>query len=167
MKLGVLFLIAGLVGSAAAFSLTTRTDSCSNCRSLTRRGMFGGAGAGVPSEDNPEEMKKMEEAAKQMGMSLAEYKLAISARVRLAEQLNSARVKGGKDGTVSVERDGNNPPKHLEITITEAGKALGKDALSAELITALKAASDASRVKRTEAQKGMMTYIGDEMKKLS
>jgi ribosomal 50S subunit-associated protein YjgA (DUF615 family) len=129
--------------------------------------MFGGAGAGVPSEDNPEEMKKMEEAAKQMGMSLAEYKLAISARVRLAEQLNSARVKGGKDGTVSVERDGNNPPKHLEITITEAGKALGKDALSAELITALKAASDASRVKRTEAQKGMMTYIGDEMKKLS
>jgi hypothetical protein len=167
MKLYVSFLIAGLLGSAAAFSLTTRTDTCTNCRSLTRRGMFGGAGAGLPSEDNPEEMKKMEEAAKQMGMSVAEYKLGISARLRLVEQLNSARVKGGKDATVSVERDGNNPPKHLEITITEAGKALGKDALSAELIKALKAASDASRVTRTEAQRGMMTYIGDEMKKLS
>lgn len=121
---------------------------------------------GVPSEDNPEELKKMEDAARQMGMSLPEYKLGISARLRLVEQLNSARVSGGNTATVAIERDGNNPPKHLEITITDAGKVLGKDAMSAELIKALKSASDASRNARTEAQKGMMTFIGEEMKKL-
>lgn len=128
--------------------------------------MFGGAGAGVPSEDRPEELKQMEDAAKQMGMSLEEYKLGMTARARLVEALNAARVYGGSKDTVSVERDGNNPPTHLEITITDAGKALGKEKLSAELVKALKSASDASRQTRSEEQKLMMSYIGDEMKKI-
>lgn len=163
MKLNSAFLLAAFAGSASAFAPSTASSARS---ALTRQNMFGGAGAGIPSEDNPEELKQMEQAARQMGMSLEEYKLGISARMRLVEELNAARVKGGNVATVSIERDGNNPPKYLEISITDAGKALGKEAVSAELVKALKTASDASRIARTEAQKGMMTFIGDEMKKL-
>jgi hypothetical protein len=128
--------------------------------------MFGGAGAGVPSEDRPEEMKQMEDAAKQMGMSVEEYKLGMSARVRFTEALNKARVLGGNKDTVSVERDGNNPPTFIKVSITDTGKALGKEKLSTELVKALKTASDKSREARTEEQKRMMSYIGDEMKKI-
>lgn len=120
----------------------------------------------MPSEDNPEELKAMEDAAKQMGMSLEEYKLGMSARVRMTETLDAARVTGGSPDTIAVERDGNNPPKFLEITITEAGKALGKEKVSEELVKALKTASDSSRTSRMEAQKSMMGYISEEMKKL-
>jgi hypothetical protein len=134
--------------------------------SLTQLHMFGGAGAGVPSEDRPEEMKQMEEAAKQMGMSVEEYKLGMSARVRLAEALNKARIYGGNSDTVSVERDANNPPTYLQIKITDAGKALGKENLSSELVKALKNSSDKSRDARTEEQKRMMSFIGEEMKKI-
>lgn len=133
---------------------------------LTRPYMFGGAGAGVPNEDNPEEMKQMEDAAKSMGMSLDEYKLGIGARARLMSELDAARVSSGNKDIVAVERDGNNPPKLLEITITEAGKALGKDAVSAELVRTLQEASESSRKSRTDAQKNMMEYIGEEMKKI-
>jgi hypothetical protein len=162
MKIAAILALVALTGSCAAFSVTTPSSP----RKATQHHMFGGAGAGVPNEDNPEELKQMEAAAKQMGMSLGEYKLGVSARMRLVQQLDAARVKGGSDATVSVERDGNNPPKYMVISITDAGKALGKDALSAELIKALKTASDASRVSRTNAQKEMMTYIGEEMKKV-
>jgi hypothetical protein len=127
--------------------------------------MFGGAGAGVPNEDNPEDLKQMEDAAKSMGMSLGEYKLGMGARTRLTEELDATRLTAGKVDTVLVERDGNNPPKFLEVTITDAGKALGKDAVSKELVAALKEASDDSRKARTDAQKNMMTYISEEMKK--
>ena len=164
MKVSLLFLFAGLASTATAFTVVPGASARKN--TLTRQNMFGGAGAGVPSEDNPEELKKMEDAAKQMGMSLEEYKLGINARQRMTEQLNAVRVTAGSPNTVAVERDGNNPPKYLEITITEEGKALGKDAVSAELIKALKSASDSSRTSRMEAQKNMMVYISEEMKKL-
>ena len=128
--------------------------------------MFGGAGEGMPSEDNPEDLKKMEDTAKAMGMSLEEYKLGIGARVRLMAELDAARVKGGTTDKVAVERDGNNPPKFLEITITDDGKALGKEQLSKELVKALKVAAEGSQKARVEAQKGMMTFVSEEMKKL-
>lgn len=128
--------------------------------------MFSGAGEGVPNEDDPEEMAKMEAAAKQMGMSVGEYKLGVAARMRLVKQLDDARVSGGDKSKVYVERDGNNPPKVMEITITEEGKALGKDVVSAELVSALKAAADNSRNTRSSAQKEMMAWIGEEMKKV-
>jgi hypothetical protein len=134
--------------------------------SVTQLNMFSGAGAGLPSEDNPEEIAKMEQAAKAMGMSVSEYKLGISARVRLTQELDSTRVTAGKTNIVTIERDGNNPPKFLQITVTENGKSLGTSALSDELVKGLKAASELSRQKRADAQKGMMAYIGDEMKKL-
>lgn len=128
--------------------------------------MFSGQGAGIATEDNPEELAQMEAAAKSMGMTLQEYKLGISARVRLMQELDTARVTAGKTNMLTIERDGNNPPKHLDIIITEDGKKLGPQGLSDELVKALKVASDLSREKRTAAQKGMMSYIGDEMKKL-
>lgn len=160
MKVNLL-LIACLSGAASAFAPSPLARD-----NLTQQFMFGGAGGGVPTEDNPEEMKAMEAAAKQLGMTLDEYKLGIAARVRMTAALDKARVTGGSPDKVFVERCGNNPPKYLEITITEAGKALGKEGVSAELCKALKTAADASRSSRVEAQKSMMGYISEEMKKI-
>jgi hypothetical protein len=125
--------------------------------------MFGGAGASAPKEDDPEEQANIAAAAKSMGMSVPEYQLGLNARTKLVSELNACRVAGGDEATVAISRDGNNPPKVLEITITEAGKALGKDKLSTDLCAALKSAADASRVERSAAQKNMMAYISDEM----
>jgi hypothetical protein len=152
--------------SAAAFTVGGNLNHRQASAALTRPYMFGGAGAGVPNEDNPEEMKQMEEQAKGMGMTLAEYKLGIGARTRLMSELDASRVTVGNKDTVAINRDGNNPPKLLEITITEAGKAMGKDAVSEELVKILQEASEASRQTRTDAQKNMMEYIGEEMKKI-
>jgi hypothetical protein len=132
--------------------------------SLTSLSMFGGAGAGSPKEDNAEDMKSMEKTATAMGMSVDEYKVAMNARLKLAETLDGTMVTGGKAGTVLVERDVNNPPKKFEITITEAGKALGQEALSKELCAALKSASDSSKSGRQEAQQKMMAFITDQLK---
>ena len=132
----------------------------------TQQNMFGGGGAAAPTEDDPEALAQMEAAAKSMGMSLEEYKLGISARMKLNENLNGMRVKGGDDATISVERDGQNPPQFLKVTITEKGKALGPETVSKELCAALKKASDLSRAGRAEAQKSMMQFIGDEMKRI-
>jgi hypothetical protein len=168
MKLSTGLLAALCLHNTAAFTVggNLNTHHRQASAALTQPNMFGGAGAGVPNEDNPEEMKQMEDAAKSMGMSLAEYKLGIGARARLMKELDASRVTSGNKDTVAVERDGNNPPKLLEITITEAGKAMGKDAVSAELVKSLSEASESSRKSRTDAQKNMMEYIGEEMKKI-
>jgi DNA-binding protein YbaB len=167
MMMKLVSLLIGLISLCSFESVSSFTATSSRkIQQPTHHHMFGGAGAGVPSEDRPEELKQMEDAAKQMGMSLEEYKLGMTARARLVEALNAARVYGGNKDTVSVERDGNNPPTHLKISIADTGKALGKEKLSTELVKALKSASDASRQTRTEEQKRMMSYIGDEMKKI-
>lgn len=163
MKLASIFVVAStLLDATVAFSMVG--PSTAN-RGLTPQFMFTGAGEGMPAEDNPEDMQKMEEAAKSMGMSLQEYKLGINARIRLTNQMSEARISGGDPGKVSVERDAHNPPQFLEITITDQGKALGKEAVSKELVSALKSASEASKTNRAQAQKDMMTFISDEMKK--
>jgi hypothetical protein len=151
------------VGSASAFvpssSLNHQKRSV-----VTAHYMFSGAGAGMPSEDNPEQEKMIEKAAAQMGMSVAEYKLGVSARMRLTEQLDSARVSQGSDA-VKVERDVNNPPKYIEVTITDDGKALGKDKLSQELVSAFKKAANESKTVRQKYQKDMMEFISSQIKK--
>mmetsp|Transcript_972 Transcript_972/g.2669 ORF Transcript_972/g.2669 Transcript_972/m.2669 type:complete len:166 (-) Transcript_972:26-523(-) len=147
---------------AAAFNVSPAVASI---RPQTTLGMFGGAGAGAPKEDNAEEAAQMEQTAKAMGMSLEEYTLAMNARVRLTESLDKTMVTGGKADTVQVVRDLNNPAKSFEIKITEAGKALGQEGLSKELIAALKKSGDEARVGRAQAQKQMMEYIGEQMKK--
>ena len=120
----------------------------------------------MPSEDDPEEQEKMEAAAKQLGMSVEEYQLGMRSRVWLMEELDKSKVTAGKAETVLIERDGNNPPKMMEIKITQAGKDLGKEELSKELVAGLKKASEDSQKVRQDAQKGMMQFINDEMKKM-
>ena len=55
-----------------------------------------------------------------MGMSVEEYQLGINARVRMESSINDLRVVGGDEGSGgTVERDGNMPPKHLVIKVTD------------------------------------------------
>ena len=149
-----------LVSSTAAFTAAPVARPVA-----TQLAMFGGAGAGAAMEDDPEAQAQIEAAAKSMNMSVNEYKLGMKARMKLAEELDNARVQAGND-KVSISRCANNPPKFMDITISDGGKAAGKEALSKELCTALKSASDASRMTRQEAQKNMMLFIQDEAKKL-
>ena len=152
-----------LASSASAFMPVARPAAATNAQ--VQLDMFGGAGAGEAMEDDPEAQKAIEQAAKSMNMSVDEYKLGMKARLKLQEELNGARVSVDGD-KVCVNRDANNPPQFLEITISDAIKAQGQDALSKELCAALKKASDASRSKRLEAQKSMMLFIQEEAKKL-
>lgn len=126
--------------------------------------MFGGAGAGAPTEDNPEQLKQMENAAKALGMSLEEYKLGIQARMKLNEDLDNTRVRGGKADAVQVERDCHNPPKHFVVTISESAKSAGKDVVGKDIISAMKEAAEGARNGRVEAQKKMMAFISDTLK---
>lgn len=154
------FAVSLLLASVHAFAPVAPRAA----QQLTQQSMFSGAGEGAP--EDPEELKQMEATAKSMGMSLEEYKIATSSRNRLVKQLDEARVSGGSADKILVTRDGHNPSKFFEITVTDAGKALGKDGFSKELVSALKAASDESKKARGEAQKTMMAFITEEMKKL-
>lgn len=162
MKLSLIAGCALLLSPVAAFQVATPPQQR---LSLTQRQMFGGAGAGTPTEDNPEGEAQMEATAKSMGMGVDEYKVAMNARTQLAKEMDTTMVSAGKAATVLVERDVNNPPKTLNIKITEEGKALGKAELSNELVSALRAASEASKGGREGAQKKMMQFITDQLKK--
>ena len=166
MKLSSVLTCGAMLLSSTATAFTIVQPSLRTSAPLTQQHMFGGGGAGAPTEDDPEALKQMEAAAKSMGMSLEEYQLGIKARMKLNEDLCAMRIKKGDEATVSVERDANNPPQFMEITITEKGKELGQEAVSSALVAALKQAQDASRAGRGEAQKAMMTFIGDEMKRI-
>ncbi|GKZ00066.1 hypothetical protein MPSEU_000960000 [Mayamaea pseudoterrestris] len=165
MKIHVALISSALAASVSAFApQLLQQQQHLAASSSTRLYMFGGAGAGVPSEDDPEEQQAMAAAAKQMGIPLDEYKLGMRARNKLMAQLDSARCQTGDAGTVAIERDAHNPPKHLEVTVTEAGKALGAEQVAKKLVVALKDAAAASKKKRAEAQQDMMKFISDEMK---
>lgn len=167
MKLSnVLTCAALLLTSASAFTVPSAIMSSNTRSSLTRQYMFGGGGGGIPTEDDPEAQAQMEAAAKSMGMSVEEYQLGIKARMKLNEELSSMRIETGNTDTVSIRRDGNNPPQLLEISVTDKGKELGKEGVSKELVAALKQGAEQSRKGRAEAQKGMMVFIQEEMKKI-
>jgi hypothetical protein len=127
--------------------------------------MFGGAGAGTPAEDDEAGEEAMKNSAAAMGMPLGEYKLALQAKQYLVNAMDIKIVTGGKADTVMVERDVNNPPKNLEIKITPAGKAQGKETVSKDLVTALKSASDAARMGRQEAQQEMLKWVQGQVPK--
>ena len=160
MKLSTIFVTACLaIESSNAFA-PSATRSIA-----TQRNMFSGAGAAAPKEDDEGQLAEMEKVAKAMGMTLEEYQLGMNARVRMEEDINNLRVTGGDASKgVTVERDGNSPPKHLVINVTDDGKALGKVALQEELISALNDAGEKSKVGRQEAQKKMMQFIAEQMK---
>mmetsp|Transcript_23889 Transcript_23889/g.66761 ORF Transcript_23889/g.66761 Transcript_23889/m.66761 type:complete len:165 (-) Transcript_23889:439-933(-) len=160
MKLSTLSCIAAIASSASAFQVAMPSAT----RAVTTLGMFGGAGAGAPKEDDAAEREQTEKNAKAMGMSVEEYQVAMNARQELSRTMDETRVSGGNKDKVAVERDLNNPPKTLEITITQAGKDQGAEALSKDLVKALKTASEASKTGRAEAQKQMMSYIQGQIK---
>ena len=177
MKLSSVLTCSALLFSSSAVAFTTTplsaplglqsvTPTTTTTTTGTQLNMFGGGGEGMATEDDPEAVAKMEQAAKSMGMSLEEYQLGIRSRKKLNEELCAMRIIKGDTATVSVSRDGNNPPQFMEITITDAGKELGPDAVSSALVTALKQAQESARAGRAEAQKKMMAFIGEEMKRI-
>jgi len=127
--------------------------------------MFSGSTLDVEEEEDDEKRAQIEQMAKTMGMSVEEYQLGMNSRVRMEEAISSLRVVGGEAG-VTVERDGNMPPRHLVVTVTEEGKGLGKEKLEKTIVEALKSANEKSKVGRNEAQKNMMKYISENMKKM-
>ena len=127
--------------------------------------MFSGAGEETPKEDESGQLAEMERIAKAMGMSLEEYQLGMNARMRMEKDIEELRVTAGDD-LVKVERCGNSPPKHLIITVTDEGKALGKADLETKLLKCLKDASDEGKKGREKAQQNMMQFIGDQMKSM-
>jgi hypothetical protein len=136
-------------------------------RSISSLKMFSGNALDVEEEEDDDRRAQIEQMAKAMGMSVEEYQLGMNARARMERSIDDLRVIGGDVAQgVSVERDGNMPPKHLVVTVTEEGKAMGKAKLEKALVDALKSASEKSKVGRTEAQKDMMKYISDSMKKM-
>ena len=63
-------------------------------------------------------------------------------------------------GEIPIVLLGRSTYKHSE------GKAKGKETLEKLIVEALKSASEKSKVGRDEAQKDMMKYISDSMKKM-
>ena len=129
--------------------------------------MFSGGALEIEEEEDDEKRTQIEQMAKAMGMSVEEYQLGMNARERMEKAISDLRVVGGEEGNgVTVERDGNMPPRHLVVTVTEAGKAQGKEKLEKLIVDALKGAGEKSKVGRDEAQKDMMKYIQESYKKL-
>mmetsp|Transcript_30668 Transcript_30668/g.35240 ORF Transcript_30668/g.35240 Transcript_30668/m.35240 type:complete len:169 (-) Transcript_30668:3-509(-) len=165
MKFSTLSLFLTVTSMSMSVSAFAPSSITARRQILTQRQMFSGAGAAAPKEDDEGKLAEMERVAKAMGMSIEEYQLGMNARVRMEEDINKLRVTGGDASKgVTVERDGNSPPKHLEINVTEDGKALGKAGLEQELVAALNDAGEKSKVGRQEAQKGMMQFIAEQMK---
>jgi hypothetical protein len=168
----LLLLLLGFQQTATAFTLPTQNgvsvrhaSPAASTMATTQLFMFGGAGAGTPAEDDEAGEEAIKKGAAAMGMPVSEYKLVIQARQKLTSALDTTIVTGGKADTVLVERDVNNPPKKFEIKITEAGKALGKETVSKDLVAALKSASEAARKGRVEAQQEMMKWVQSQAPK--
>mmetsp|Transcript_61584 Transcript_61584/g.70765 ORF Transcript_61584/g.70765 Transcript_61584/m.70765 type:complete len:167 (-) Transcript_61584:192-692(-) len=142
----------------AVFGFTTVTRPPSYSVS-TQRHMFGGAGAGSPTEDDPEQEAAIAAGAAAMNMSSDEYKLAMRAREQLVKMMDSKIVESGNADTIMIERDVNNPPKKFEVTITDAGKELGREILSKEIVKALDKCKIEAAKGRQEAQQEMLKWV--------
>mmetsp|Transcript_8394 Transcript_8394/g.15252 ORF Transcript_8394/g.15252 Transcript_8394/m.15252 type:complete len:177 (-) Transcript_8394:271-801(-) len=173
MKLSILTIAA----SAATLSQTHAFSTPAPCTTISRTqqsqqsssclNMFSGGALDVEEEEDDEKRAQIEQMSKAMGMSVEEYQLGMNARLRMEDNINELRVVGGEESTgVTVERDGNMPPRHLVVTVTEEGKAMGKDRLEKAIVDALKDANEKSKEGRDGAQKEMMVYISDSMKKM-
>jgi len=150
----------------------------------TQRCMFGGSGgkslaleeddededgsSSTPKGDglNADQRKQMEMMAKAMGMTVDEYMLGMNARMRMEQDISNLRVVGGESTKgVTVERDGNSPPKFLKVILTEEGKSkLGRVGVEKEVVAALKSAGEKSKKGREQAQQKMMQFIAEQMK---
>ena len=77
----------------------------------------------------------------------------------MVKSMDSKVYTIGDADTVQIERDANNPPRKFDVTITEAGKALGREEVSKKLVDALSKGSDAAAKGRTEAQQEMLKWV--------
>jgi DNA-binding protein YbaB len=173
MKTSALTIAACAAAISNTYAFTTTSPSLSITRAVASQSttsslnMFSGGALDIEEEEDDEKRTQMEQYAKAMGMSVEEYQLGMNARVRMETAINDLRVIGGDAANgVTVERDGNMPPRHLVVTVTDEGKAKGKEAMEKLIVDALKSAADKSTVGRNEAQKDMMKYISDSMKKM-
>ena len=117
--------------------------------------MFGGAAPGGESND------EAEAAAKQMGLSLKEYQVAMRMQQNLGVALNAHRSEGGKSG-VTVVYDGNVKP--VSVALTEEALGRGKEALEKEILEAWgEAVGGAQMAAQGEFQK-MQRDVAQEMK---
>jgi len=157
--------LSTILVNTTAFSPVTTFNPTKDAATTTQRHMFGGTGKGLAVEGDEDQIKQDTAMASAMGMSLEEYQLGMQARNKMEEDITAVRAMGGDAAKgVTVERDGNSPPKHLVVTVTDEGKALGKEALEKELVKALADATNESKKGREEAQKGMMQFIAEQMK---
>ena len=161
MKFHLSFALLSFQTLAASGFMTVAPNSKACSTSPTQQYMFGGAGAGSPTEDDvtPEQEAQLQAAAAQMGMSVDEYKLAMRAREQLVKSMDSKIFTVGDADTVQIERDANNPPRKFDVTITEAGKALGREEVSKQLVAALSKGSEAAAKGRQEAQQEMLKWV--------
>eukprot|EP00535_Pseudo-nitzschia_heimii_P006438 CAMPEP_0197174048 /NCGR_PEP_ID=MMETSP1423-20130617/743_1 /TAXON_ID=476441 /ORGANISM="Pseudo-nitzschia heimii, Strain UNC1101" /LENGTH=165 /DNA_ID=CAMNT_0042622939 /DNA_START=46 /DNA_END=543 /DNA_ORIENTATION=- len=145
--------------TASAF--VSQAPRSENLVSSTQRHMFGGAGAGAPKEndDDPQAEAGLEMAAANMGMSREEYMMAMRAREQLVQTMDNKIVTTGSADTILVERDVNNPPKKFEVTITEEGKALGREAVAKKLVQLLEKGAEGATKGRQEAQQDMLKWV--------
>lgn len=167
MQLSLLAVAASAAALAGTHAFAPSPPGRALSRPTSSLSMFTGGALGVEEEEDDAKRAQIEGMAKAMGMSVEEYQLGMNARLKMEEAIDELRVVGGEEGSgVTVERDGNMPPKHLVIAVTEAGKEMGKEKLEGAIVKALKDANEKSEVGRGEAQKVMMTYITDSMKKM-
>lgn len=148
-----------------------RTSSSCTGSTSTSHFMFGGSGVSPLEEDDdlnvavdPEKESQLEATAKAMGITVKEYKLILKSQENMQKALNSLRVSGGNSATVMVEIDGNSPPKHLKVSVTEDGKALGKASLEKELVSALKQAGEAAKKGQADVMRQMQEDIAKAYK---
>jgi len=157
--------LSTILVNTTAFSPVTTFNPTTNSVTTTQRHMFGGTGKGLAVEGDDEQIKQDTAIASAMGMSIEEYQLGMQARAKMEADITAIRATGGDAAKgVTVERDGNSPPKHLVVTVTDDGKALGKEALEKAVVKALADSTVASKKGREEAQKGMMQFIAEQMK---
>mmetsp|Transcript_19528 Transcript_19528/g.38811 ORF Transcript_19528/g.38811 Transcript_19528/m.38811 type:complete len:158 (-) Transcript_19528:53-526(-) len=127
--------------------------------SSVQREMFSGSGGGSDSTD------EAEQAAKQMGMTLPEYQLAMRMRNELAQTLTDFRSVGSNDGSsVKITYDGNVRPVSIEVT--DEGIASGKDQLEKDLLKAWGVAVEGGQKAAQGAMQTMQKNIAVEMQKM-
>jgi DNA-binding protein YbaB len=101
-----------------------------------------------------------EEQAKAMGMDVAQYKLVMSMREKVAEELTDHRSTGrNEDNTISVTYDGQMNPVAVKVESDEVEKAT----LQKELLFAWRDATEGAQM---EAQKVFQRMQGEIIKEM-
>jgi DNA-binding protein YbaB len=130
--------------------------------------MFSGSALNLEEEEDDAKREMIERTAKQTGMPIEEVQLSFASRERMEKQIDEGRFIGGSEESgIVVERDGNLPAKFYQVKINDSAKGQGKAEVEKMLVDALHTAAEKSKEGREEAQRDMMKFIGEGMKKLT